>query len=171
MWRPSITGALVALLATGCASAPFPDDRLRGVDRSLTLGALRAAPLAHRGARVILGGQVIATVPKPGATEIEVLSRRLRGNGVPESGDRSDGRFLVRTAKFLDPAIYAPGRRLTILGTVRGTEERPIGSVPYTYIVVEAEHIKLWPKAEAWVGNPSYPPLPLDAPVLPYPPR
>ena len=169
MWRRSMTGALAALLSAGCASAPFPDDTLRGVDRALTLNALRASPAAHRGARVILGGQIIATMPKPGATEIDVLSRRLRDGGAPEGGDRSDGRFLVRTAKFLDPAIYAPGRRLTVLGTVTGAEERPIGTVPYTYVVVEAERLKLWPKEENWVGNPSYPPLPLDAPVLPYP--
>src|SRR2546428_9086416 len=105
---PFIVSALVAFLAAGCASAHFPDDQVRGVDRSLTLGPLRASPAAHRGARVMLGGQVIATVPKPRATEIEVLSRRLSTTGWPESGDRCDGRFLVRTAKFLDPAIYAP---------------------------------------------------------------
>jgi outer membrane lipoprotein len=142
---------------------------MRGVDRSLTLSVLRASPAAHRDARVMLGGEVIVTVPKPGATEIAVLSRRLGATGAPEAGDRSDGRFLVRTAKFLDPAIYAPGRRLTVLGTVTGTEERPIGTVPYLHLVIETERIKLWPKAESWVGNPSYPPLPLDAPVLPYP--
>jgi outer membrane lipoprotein len=117
----------------------------------------------------MLGGQIIATVPKPGATEIEILSRRLGDSGAPESGDRSDGRFLARTAEFLDPAIYAPGRRLTVLGSVRGTEERPIGTVPFAYLVVQAERLKLWPREENWVGNPSYPPLPLDAPVLPYP--
>ena len=169
MWRRSLTGALVAFSLAGCASAPFPDETLRGVDRSLRLDALRSRPAASRGARVMLGGQIIATVPKPGATEIEILSRRLRDSGAPESGDRSDGRFLARTAEFLDPAIYAPGRRLTVLGTVKGTEERPIGTVPYTYVVVEAERLKLWPREENWVGNPSYPPLPLDAPILPYP--
>jgi outer membrane lipoprotein len=169
MWRRSLTGVLVVFLSAGCAAAPFPDETLRGVDRSLRLGALRASPAAYRGARVMLGGQIIVTVPKPGATEIEILSRRLGDGGAPESGDRSDGRFLARTAEFLDPAIYAPGRRLTVLGTVKGTEERPIGTVPFAYLVVDAEGLKLWPRVENWVGNPSYPSLPLDAPVLPYP--
>jgi outer membrane lipoprotein len=169
MWRRSLTGALLVFLSAGCASAPFPEETLRGVDRSLGLEALRARPAALRGARVMLGGQIIATVPKPGATEIEIHSRPLRGGGAPEAGDRSDGRFLARTTEFLDPAIYAPGRRLTVLGTVKGTEERPVGTVPYTYVVVDAERLKLWPREENWVGNPSYPPLPLDAPVLPYP--
>src|SRR5262249_17054059 len=169
MWRRSIPAVLVALLVAGGASAPFPADLLRGVDRSLGLATLRAPPATYRGARVMVGGQVIATTPKPGATEIEILAKRLGGGGAPESGDRSDGRFLARTAEFLDPAIYAPGRRLTVLGTVKGTEERPIGTLAYTYVVVEAERLKLWPRDENWVGNPSYPPLPLDTPVLPYP--
>jgi hypothetical protein len=30
--------------------------------------------------------------------------------------DSTNGRFLVRTPEFLDPAIYAPGRRLTVDG-------------------------------------------------------
>jgi outer membrane lipoprotein len=167
--RWPIALALAALLTSGCASMPFPEDALRGVDRSLDLGALRAEPAARRGARVVLGGEVVAVVPKPGATEIEVLSRPLSHAGLPERGDRSDGRFLVRTPAFLDPAVYAPGRRITVLGTVTGTEERPIGSVPYTYVVITAERIKLWPREDPWVGNPSYPPLPLDTPVLPYP--
>jgi len=70
MWRRSLTGALVAFSLAGCASAPFPDETLRGVDRSLRLDALRSRPAASRGARVMLGGQIIATMPKPGVTEI-----------------------------------------------------------------------------------------------------
>ncbi len=167
--RWPIAPALAALLASGCASMPFPEDALRGVDRSLSLGALRAAPAAHCGARVVLGGEVVAVMPRPGATEIEVLSRPLSDGGAPERGDRSDGRFLAHTKEFLDPAVYAPGRRITVLGTVTSTEERPIGFVPYTYVVITAERIKLWPRADPWIGNPSYPPLPLDAPVLPFP--
>src|SRR5438445_11719727 len=106
MWRRSLTGALVAFLSAGCASAPFPVETLRGVDRSLGLDALRARPAAYRGARAMLGGQIIATVPKPGATEIEDLSRRPRDGGAPASGDRSPGRFLVRAAQFPAPALH-----------------------------------------------------------------
>jgi outer membrane lipoprotein len=157
---------LVAIVVAGCAASPFPEDLTRSADRALTLRELRSDPTAHVGARVILGGEVLATTPKAGETEVEVLSRTLRAGDVPERGDSTNGRFLVRTPEFLDPAIYAPGRRLTVLGTVAGRSERRVGDLPYDYPVITAERIKLWPKEIPWVGG-EYPPLPLDSPVLP----
>jgi len=159
---------LVAVFGAGCATSPFPQDLARSADRALTVRELRSDTLAHVGARVILGGEVLVTTPKPGETEIEVLSRPLRAADVPERSDSTNGRFLVRTPEFLDPAIYAPGRRLTILGTVAGRSERRVGDVPYAYPVINAERIKLWPRDTPWVGG-EYPPLPFDSPVLPYP--
>ena len=156
----------VAMITAGCATSPFSEDLARSADRALTLRELRSDPTAHVGARVMLGGEILATIPKPGETEIEVLSRTLRADGVPERGDSTNGRFLLRTPDFLDPAVYAPGRRLTVLGTVAGRSERRVGDLPYVYPVISAERIKLWPKETPWVGG-EYPPLPLDSPVLP----
>ena len=156
----------VAVFVAGCATTPFPADLARSADRALTLRELRRDPTAHVGARVILGGEVLATTPKPGETEIEVLSRTLRAGDVPERGDSTTGRFLVRSPEFLDPAVYAPGRRITVLGTVAGRSERRVGDLPYVYPVISAERIKLWPKETPWVGG-EYPPLPLDSPILP----
>jgi outer membrane lipoprotein len=157
-----------ALLVTGCAASPFPEALTRSVNRSLSVAQIRADPQAYRGTRVILGGEILATAPKAGETEIEVLSRGLDSGDAPERSDSSSGRFLVRMAGFLDPAVYARGRRVTVLGTVAGVEERPVGELPYVYPVIAAERIKLWPKEGAWVGG-EYPPVPLDTPVLPYP--
>lgn len=157
----------LAVLVAGCATSPFPEELARATDRSLTLAELRSDTTSHLGARVILGGEILAAVPKAGETEIEILSRPLRAGDVPERGDSTNGRFLVRAREFLDPAIYAPGRRLTVLGTVAGRSERRVGDLPYTYPVINAERIKLWPKDTPWVGG-EYPPVPLDSPVLPY---
>lgn len=166
--RCLVLTAAVALVGAGCASSPFPDALTLSVNRALSLAQIRADPQAHVGARVILGGDILAATPKPGGTEIEILSRRLDSGDVPERSDRSAGRFLVRTPEFLDPAIYARGRRITVLGVVTGSEVRPVGEVPYTYPLITAERIKLWPKESEWVGG-EYPPLPLDTPLLPYP--
>ncbi len=157
-----------ALLVAGCAASPFPEALTRSVNRSLSLAQIRADPPAHRGEQVILGGEILATTPRPGETEMEVLSRRLDSGDVPERSDSSPGRFLARMPGFLDPAVYARGRRVTVLGTVAGVEERPVGELPYAYPVIAAERVKLWPKEGAWVGG-EYPPVPLDSPVLPYP--
>src|SRR5262245_45889878 len=113
---------LMAIL-TGCASA-FPDEALRGVNRELTVAVLRDAPERHADERVILGGEILATRPSTEGTEVEVLARRLRRDDSPERSDSSAGRFLARTNEFLDPAVYASGRRLTVIGRVAGGEER-----------------------------------------------
>jgi len=160
--------AAAALFGAGCATAPFPAELTRSVNRSLTLAQIRDDPRAHLGARVMLGGEVLVTTPKAGRTELEVLAHRLDGRDAPERSDSSSGRFLVRMPDFLDPAIYARGRRITVLGTVAGSEERTLGELPYAYPVIAAERIKLWPKEGAWVGG-EYPPVPLDSPVLPFP--
>jgi outer membrane lipoprotein len=61
----------------------------------------------------------------------------------------------VTTPQFLDPAVYAAGRRMTVIGTVTGEEERKIAELPYRYPVVAADAIKLWPRE---VVVPAYPP-------------
>ena len=163
-----LTLLLAPLLLAGCVSA-FPDEALRSVNRAVTVAELRRAPAAYATARVILGGEILATRPRVGETEIEVLARRLRPDDTPERSDRSEGRFLVKTAEFLDPAVYAPGRRLTVLGTVTGEEERQIGELPYRYPLIAAERIRLWPQDVAATHIlPVYPPGFYDWPYWPH---
>ena len=137
--------ALALLLLGGCVSA-IPEEALRSVNRAITMSELRADPKAYEHQQVILGGEILATRPRVGETEIEVLGRRLRRDDIPERSDRTEGRFLVTTTEFLDPAVYASGRRLTVIGTVKGEEERKIGEVAYRYPVIGAVRIQLWPR-------------------------
>ncbi|HTG13183.1 MAG TPA: Slp family lipoprotein, partial [Candidatus Eisenbacteria bacterium] len=123
---------LLAGLVGGCATA-FPESVMRTVNTRITADELLRDPAALKGARVILGGEILATAPKAGETEIEVLSRRLDSGDAPERSDSSAGRFLIRTPEFLDPAIYSRGRRVTVLGTLAGSEKRPVAELPYAY--------------------------------------
>jgi outer membrane lipoprotein len=146
------------MLLGGCASG-FPEAALRSVNRAITASELRADPKAYVTQRVILGGEILATRPRVGETEIEVLGQRLRGDDSPERGDESEGRFLVKTTEFLDPAVYAAGRRLTVIGAVTGEEERKIGELPYRYPVIAADRLRLWPResGEPPLFYPGYP--------------
>jgi len=146
---------LLGLLLAGCASA-FPKEVVRDVDRSLTLSELVRAPEAHLNQKVMLGGEILATLPRTGETEIEVLGRRLQDDDSPERSDRSDGRFIVRTRTFLDPAIYASGRRVTVVGRVAGAEERKINELPYRYPVIESDLLRLWAKDSLVAPYPYY---------------
>ena len=150
-----LTLLLVGLLLAGCGSV-FPKQSLEGVNRELSLAELRRDPEAYRSARVVLGGVIVATTPKVGQTEIEVLSRPLGDSDAPRRTDQSDGRFLVTTPDFLDPAVYATGRRLSVLGAVTGGEERKLGELPYQYPVVRAERMYLWAEDVMPGGYPYY---------------
>jgi outer membrane lipoprotein len=156
----ALRGAIIgALLLGGCATATFPPEMLEGVNQALSLGDLRQAPDAYRNEKVMLGGEILATTPRADDTEVEVLGRPLRRDDRPARTDASDGRFLVLAPQFLDPAVYTKGRRLSVIGTFTGEEERSIGDQRYRYPVIAAEQVRLWP-----------PELPAFAyPVYPYP--
>ena len=122
--------------------------------------------MAFVGRTVMAGGEILATRPMPGATEVELLANALDRRGRPRQGDDSEGRIIVRTTRFLDPAVYAERRLLTVIGTVSGEEERKIGDLPYRYPVLMATHIRLWPRETVsppapW---PYYYPWPYDHP-------
>jgi outer membrane lipoprotein len=93
----------------------------------------------------MLGGKIIETQGSEGNSEITVLHLPLKDNERPQDGDKTEGRFLVRTAQFLDPALYEKGTLLTVVGRVSGAESRMIGSFPYLYPALEMIEIKLWP--------------------------
>ncbi len=163
----SITrGAALAgvLLLAGCVGV-LPQAAREGVDPAFTFAELRANPDAARGRRVVFGGQVLHVTVRPQETEIEVLHYPLRGDDYPNLTEPSGGRFLVRRAGFLDPAVYATGRLVTVGGTVEGAAERPVGEVQYRYPVIQAEYLYLWPRYEA-----IYPPFPPYYPWPMYPP-
>src|SRR5262245_51778331 len=115
----------------------------------------------------MVGGDILATRPMPGATEVELLAKPLDGDGRPRHGDDSEGRVIVRASQFLDPAVYAEGRRLTVIGTVSGQEERKIGELPYRYPVVTAADLHLWPREVAVAPYPT--PWPYYYYPWPYP--
>ena len=55
---------------------------------------------------MVLGGVILATTPKVGQTEIEVLSRPLGEADAPRRTDQSDGRFLVVTPDFRPGRLF-----------------------------------------------------------------
>jgi outer membrane lipoprotein len=119
------------------------------VDQGIAFPALQQKPDAYAGKVVVLGGQIIATTVKDNETWIEMLEKKLDAQQKPEDTDQSAGRFLVRFLGFLDPAIYAAGRKLTVAGQVEGALVRPINETKYTYPVLAAKEHYLWKPEEA----------------------
>jgi outer membrane lipoprotein len=147
---------VVSFLMLLAACAPvISQTTMSTVDKSISFTALQQNPDAFRGRVVLLGGQIIATTVKANETWIEVLEKPLDYQQKPSDTDQSSGRFLVRLQGFLDPAIYASGRQLTVAGQVEGKAVRPIKETQYTYPVLYAQEHYLW-RPEDIYGAPRF---------------
>jgi len=134
----------LAMAIAGCASdIPRPIREAPAESASHTQALMN--PEQYHGVAVRWGG-VIATVENRQAeTWIEIVERPLDADGQPRATDKSAGRFLARVQGFLDPAIFAAKRLVTVAGSLEDNHTRNIGEHPYTYPVVHVEHIYLWP--------------------------
>ncbi|RJQ73019.1 MAG: hypothetical protein C4519_18270 [Desulfobacteraceae bacterium] len=107
---------------------------------------LQEGPERYVGEMAILGGKIIEVRPLDNGTELMVLQLELDGSDRPQDNDQSQGRFLVHSDQFLDPAIYAAGTLITAVGRVKGSEQRYIGQMAYRYPTLAMEEIKKWPQ-------------------------
>jgi outer membrane lipoprotein len=148
-----VLAMVIALLPAGCAHV-ISKGVLQEVDTSVSFGQLLKDPEGYIGKTVLLGGDVIETQNLPDKTLVVVLQHPLGRRGEPTAGDVSEGRFIIQSPGFLDPAIYSPGRRLTVAGTVAGKEVRPLGEIEYTYPVIKERELYLWPEEESASGEP-----------------
>lgn len=141
---PRLVGFCVILMMLGCATGISRQTRSQ-VTYHGTFAALQKAPDKHTGATVMLGGKVLETKGSQSSTEITVLQLPLDARDRPQDGDQSQGRYIVQSKQFLDPATYQAGSLLTVVGRVAGSEVRSIGGFQYVYPLVEAMEIKPWP--------------------------
>jgi len=138
---------LAASLLGACA--PFSQDIMRRVDPTLTFTEVQKDPQRYLGKVVLWGGVIVETENRKDETLFKVMQTELDFEKRPVNRDRSTGRFIVRAAGFLDPAIYVAGREITVAGEVAGKEGLPLGGITYTYPVILAKEIRLWEKQVA----------------------
>lgn len=145
---------LVPVLFAGCASVPSRQFRQQ-LGPPIPFQELLEAK-AHRDERVVLGGYILETANQAHGTRLTLLHAPLDSRNKPKSQDLSQGRFVVQTDQFLDPAIYTKDRKVTVGGKVWGTMPRPLGNLTYEYPLIKAEELHLWPKERRYT-RPYYP--------------
>ncbi|QSX78259.1 Slp family lipoprotein [Agrilutibacter solisilvae] len=136
--------AIVALLASACASAPRP---LQGTFNEIT--PRDAAEADITGTMVRWGGRVVGVEPQANRTCFEMISTRLSGYARPYwETDDTGGRFIACRTGFYDPALFEQNREVTFTGRVDGYENRNIGQYAYRFPRMEADVVYLWPIRE-----------------------
>ena len=98
----------VTLAVSGCAPAISKSIRAESVDVSFS--KLAESPDAYKGKTVIYSGTILNTINTEKGTELTIIQHPSMPGHRPETLDRSDGRFLAMDSRFLDPALYSPGR-------------------------------------------------------------
>jgi outer membrane lipoprotein len=132
------------LIITGCAETISDKFRKQVGNQNLTFDQLIKNPDQYIEDNILLGGVIVSTENKNDGTLIEIYQTDLNSSGEPENIDVSHGRFLAWYKGFLDSQIYRSGRKLTIVGVVKGTEDRKIGEINYHYPYLIIKDIYLW---------------------------
>lgn len=133
---------VVTVLLVGCASNP-PFDAT-AVETALTPAAALANPVESKGSLVIWGGTVVEARNLEGFTELEVLSYPLEDNQRPNLDQVPQGRFKARRPGYLETVDFAPGRQVTVKGTVDEPLTGTVGEASYQFAVVDVQQIELW---------------------------
>jgi outer membrane lipoprotein len=119
-----------------------------GAADALTVAQARESGGQPAGTRVRWGGRILAVHNAPDTTQVQVLSLPLSRDGEPQREGGGQGRFIARVQGFLDPAVYAEGRLLTVYGVLAGAETRPVGEYAYVYPVVDVVDRHLWEEVQ-----------------------
>ena len=145
--RRSIGALFVVILMTGggCAHVVSKDVRNQ-VDEGITFRQVFQSPDAYKGKVVVWGGVIINMTHQKEGTLVEVLQKPLEMDGQPEDVDRSEGRFLAFHKGFMDDALFAKGRRITVAGEVIGSRKMPIGEDRVHLPFITTREVYLWPE-------------------------
>jgi outer membrane lipoprotein len=147
--RISLAIFILSVFLAGCAPAISQQARDR-VTVTADFSDILKDPQRLKGEVVLLGGKIITTTPQEGGTELVVLQLPLEIGMRPGTRATSKGRFLIQTTEFLDPAVYASDRLVTLVGEIIGDETRPLGQTVYRYPELTLIEMKLWPEEEVY---------------------
>jgi len=149
---------ILSLLLSSCATTT--PQALQGSFSVLSPSQSTANPQTDISVR--WGGRIIETLPENGRTCFQIMARPLSRNGRPSThfsaDDASEGRFLACHQGFYDPAVYQPGRDMTVRGNISGHQTIQIGEYDYLLPQVDADFVYLWPLLREVEAPPPYSP-------------
>ncbi|MET0027463.1 MAG: Slp family lipoprotein [Candidatus Thiodiazotropha sp.] len=146
----SLTLILTATTLLGACASNIPVAIRTPVDGDIRVDEVQQDPQPFIDSRVRWGGEIIEVENLADETRIEILAQKLNKSGKPVSDSKSGGRFIARIDGFLEPEDFPKKRKITIVGIIDSTTEKPVGDYPYVYPVVKAGYYYLWPKEQTY---------------------
>lgn len=142
---------LVCLLLSACAGLPsaVKDVPVKDISYSQASQNLNS----YKDTSVRWGGVIIDVENEQDFTLVQILSYPLNYYGRPQLNKSSEGRFVIKSTEFLDPAVYAKDKEITVAGTLQGDIERTIGKKTVRLPLLVSKGIYLWP---IYLASPYY---------------
>jgi outer membrane lipoprotein len=129
---------VIAVALAACAQPPS-----KGPVKNIT--PQQVIETNSAGDEVRWGGPILSIAPKQDETCFRMLSYFLGSNGQPHVQDQPQGHFLACAKGYYDPAVYAPRRLMTVVGTVGATQTVKVDNVEHKVASVDVQAVKLWP--------------------------
>ena len=147
---------IALLLISGCAHQGIKGESVRLVDKSITYSALKKNPDLYVGKYVYFGGAIAHVRNTSEGSELEVVEMKLDSSGKPENNVNSEGRYLARSEKFLDPFIFYAGQFVSLVGEVKGQKTAPLNNMEYRYPVIAIHELHLWKPEDYQDSSPTF---------------
>ncbi|MEK7771676.1 MAG: Slp family lipoprotein [Pseudomonadota bacterium] len=149
---------LSCLLVSACAGLPSAVRDAPAVDVSYYQASRDIH--SYKDAPVRWGGVIIDVENEAHSSLIQVLSYPLDYSGRPQLHKPGEGRFVIKSPEFLDPAVYAKDKEITVAGVIGGDIERTVGKRMIRVPLLSATAIYLWPVYHDHYDYRSYGPSP-----------
>lgn len=112
------------------------------------------------------GGVIAQVANYENFSELTIVQFPLTRYGVPISTEKSAGRFIVRSERFLDPVIYSPEKLVTFIGTVNSLQLQKVDQKMLNLPLITLKESHVWPQNNPESSRPYNPKH--DAPFLGY---
>lgn len=134
---------LCILLISACSNLPPAIEDAPLYDISYNQATHNIAQ--YKNAPVRWGGVIIDVENEQNYSIIQVLYYPLKSYGRPQLDKANEGRFLIKSPEFLDPAVYTKDTEITVAGTLTGDVERKVGNKTLRLPLISSKVIHLWP--------------------------
>ncbi len=149
-----LIAVIVLLQFVACSTTPSLDTH--GVDPRVNTRQAVATADALRGRKILWAGVIVQGRNQADSTQLEVLAYPLRYNNHPDLDAAPLGRFLIVQHGYLETVDYAPGRAMTVVGTLDGLRHGKVGEADYDYPVILAQQLRLWPVLSKADNDPQF---------------
>jgi len=158
------------LFLCGCLTArPFAPSYFRkSLTPAIKFWQIYQDPNQHIGENILVGGVIAEIRNYSQKTEIEIMQKPLDDNDIPIKSAYSGTKFLALYDGYLDRLIYAPGRLMTIAGTVIEKRVKKGNVRSYIYPVIMIQFYRLWPSQEPYYYLPWFQPKRKEEMTPPY---